>query len=197
VAGTDQRTAILVDTAEIKVRNHGPVSVYPWTCWSEATVEIPGMLPVLHVYCVHMTCRSGTLQMIGAETLANLVADHGEPSLLAGDWNAYSGEGVNDPDLDSLPVRLIPTRMFVNDETRVMNTQAHDVLTAVGLRDIAALLLPEGASLDATSITGVAPVDRGYMTPHLVQFADGYENVDTDGSDHKLQFFVFRSRRRM
>lgn len=197
-AGTDQRTAILIDTSEITIRNQGPLSVYPWTCWNEAVVVIPDMFPVLHVYSVHMTCRSATLQMIGAETLANLVADHREPSLLAGDWNAYSGEKVQNADLDALPAHLIPTRMHVIDgTTRVMNTQVHDVLTAVGLRDMAALLLPDNASLAPTSITGVSPVDRGYVTPHLVQFAYGHENVDTGGSDHNLQLFTLRSGKRM
>lgn len=193
---TGNRPAILVSLqAGLTVVDHGPPPTPLNPPWCNVTVKAPGFSRPLHFYSVHMPPFSGTLQMSYAEWLTARVAQHGQPSVVAGDWNSYSGEGMDvSPDLTGLPQHLIPTRMHVKDGHRVLNTDVHRLLTDMGLRDVAVIVPPERRNperLVPTGITGVEREFRGYVTEHLSGHVSGYVQAPI-GSDHHAFMFTLK-----
>jgi hypothetical protein len=187
-SATALRPAILVSLrAGLTVIDHGPPPTPLDPPWCDAIVEVPGFGP-LHVYSVHMPPFSGTLQMVGTEWLTARIAQHGQPSIVAGDWNSYSGEGMPyAPDLDSQPPHLIPTRMRIVDGQRKLRTNVHRLLTDMGFLDVAVLLPPECRSphqLVPTGSTGVEREFRGYVTGELAETVSGYAQFPV-ASDHQ------------
>lgn len=174
-------------------------SQQPWKglepCWCDLTVSVPGLIERLHVYSVHMPPRSGTLQRIYAEWLASVIADEGQPAIVAGDWNSYSRQGPH-PDLAAQPAHLIPTRMHLDSQgNRSVNTTVHDLLYHVAhLRDVS-LLAPADRRLPSTNVpTGITGGhgDRGYVTKDLADMVDRFEQSGTGGSDHDAFMFALR-----
>lgn len=193
---TGNRPAILVSLRDgLTVTDHGPAPSALDTCWCDATVDIPGF-GLLRLYSVHLPAFSGTLQRVFAEWLTARIVQHGQPSIVAGDWNSYSGEGMEEKaDLTVLAPHLIPTRMCTTtDGIRSMNTNVHDLLTVMGLRDAAVLVPPACRTpsvLRPTGRTGVEREFRGYVTGDLASQVTRYEQAPI-GSDHEALLITLR-----
>ena len=182
------RPGILVSLrAGLTVLDQGPPPTPLSAPWCDVTLEVPGMAGPLHLYSVHMPPFSGTLQIQYTEWLTARIAQHGQPSVIAGDWNSYSGEGMDQPaDLTTLPPHLIPTRLTVRDGRRELNTGLHQLLTDMGFHDVAVLVPAEDrtpARLMPTGCTGVEREFRGYVTGHLKDLVSAYAQAPV-GSDH-------------
>lgn len=195
---TGNRPAILVSLKSgVVVVDHGPPPTPLTPPWCEATLTVP-VVGDVRVYSVHLPAFSGTLQMESAEWLTARIAQHGAPSVVCGDWNSYSGEGMDEtPDLSRLPPHLIPTRMHVRHGNRSLNTRVHQLLTDMGLRDVAVIVPPERRTphqLRPTGATGIEREFRGYVTEHLADLVSGYDQVPI-GSDHQAFMFTLASKR--
>lgn len=198
-SATGNRPGILTAPGLTVIDNGPPPLLGPGLepCWCHVIVDIPELGTPLNLYSIHMPAFSATLQRVYAEWLTARITQNRQRALIGGDFNGYSGQGLGpQPDLTGLPVHLIPTRMHVApDGTRTLNTAVHDLLTDMGLIDVAVLLPPEQrdpAPLTPTGITGVDRVDRGYVTPDLAPLVTSYRQARTGGSDHDAFMWTMR-----
>jgi endonuclease/exonuclease/phosphatase family metal-dependent hydrolase len=162
--------------------------------WTQAAITVEGAAHPFVFYSLHLPARAAGLQLPHAQRLANLIAQDGRHSHLAGDANGIPR--TDRPDEDSLAAmnpHLRPARMILDDGPLRPDYSVDDTFTGTGLVDIAASL-PPGSRVPAGLLpTGPAGsrVDRHYATAALAETAIGYRQLVTGGSDHHLTMTAY------
>jgi hypothetical protein len=197
-SATGNCTAVLIRTTKgLDILDAGPPPLPPGNmspAWCEVKVQVPGVQHPVWFTSVHLPARSAASQRLQAERLASLTASRGGFTVAGGDWNCYApADPVSPGDMESLPPHLRPVRMIRLPGGGVeADYTVHQVLSAVGLIDVAAELPPECRETDLltpTGVTGGPRVDRFYVTGSLKDALRRYGQVFTGGSDHAALCF--------